>query len=58
MTTPTAAQTRRILHRTDTRLLPFLALLFLLNSLDRSNIGNAESAGFTRPLAAAAAQMR
>ncbi|KAI5777989.1 major facilitator superfamily domain-containing protein [Geopyxis carbonaria] len=41
-------QTARILRRTDLYLLPFLALLFLLNSLDRSNIGNAESAGFTR----------
>lgn len=38
-------------HRTrrklDWILLPFLALLFLLNSLDKSNIGNAETAGFT-----------
>ncbi|CCX12904.1 Similar to Uncharacterized transporter C1039.04; acc. no. Q9US37 [Pyronema omphalodes CBS 100304] len=40
--------TERILHRTDIHLLPFLALLFLLNSVDRSNIGNAESAGFTK----------
>ncbi|KAH0611700.1 uncharacterized protein H6S33_010965 [Morchella sextelata] len=43
-----AAQTQRILRRTDYHLLPFLSLLFLLNSLDRSNIGNAETAGFTR----------
>jgi MFS family permease len=44
----TKPQTERILRRTDIYLLPFLALLFLLNSLDRSNIGNAETAGFTR----------
>ncbi|KAA8911664.1 major facilitator superfamily domain-containing protein [Sphaerosporella brunnea] len=43
-----AATTRHILRRHDVHLLPFLALLFLLNSLDRSNIGNAETAGFTR----------
>ena len=38
-------------HRTvlklDLILLPFVSLLFLLNSLDRSNVGNAETANFT-----------
>ena len=38
---------RRTVHKLDLLLLPFLALLFLLNSLDKSNIGNAETAGFT-----------
>ncbi|TKA31051.1 hypothetical protein B0A50_02019 [Salinomyces thailandicus] len=38
---------RRTVRRLDFILLPFLALLFLLNSLDKSNIGNAETAGFT-----------
>lgn len=38
---------RRTLRKLDFILLPFLALLFLLNSLDKSNIGNAETAGFT-----------
>lgn len=38
---------RRTVRKLDTILLPFLALLFLLNSLDKSNIGNAETAGFT-----------
>lgn len=38
---------RRIVRKLDAILLPFLALLFLLNSLDKSNIGNAETAGFT-----------
>ncbi|KAJ4399526.1 hypothetical protein N0V91_009351 [Didymella pomorum] len=38
---------KRTLLKLDTLLLPFLALLFLFNSLDKSNIGNAESAHFT-----------
>lgn len=38
---------RRVRRKLDFILLPFLALLFLLNSLDKSNIGNAETAGFT-----------
>ena len=38
---------RRTMRKLDFVLLPFLALLFLLNSLDKSNIGNAETAGFT-----------
>ncbi len=42
----------RLNHRTvlklDTILLPFVSLLFLLNSLDRSNVGNAETANFTK----------
>ncbi len=37
---------RRTVRKLDFILLPFLALLFLLNSLDKSNIGNAET-GFT-----------
>lgn len=40
----------RILRKLDTYLLPFLALLFTINSLDRSNIGNAETAHFTSDL--------
>lgn len=39
---------RRTVRKLDCLLLPFLALLFMLNSLDKSNIGNAETAGFTR----------
>lgn len=38
----------RVVRKLDRMLLPFLSLLFLLNSLDRSNIGNAETAHFTR----------
>lgn len=45
---PSHHLTRRIRRRTDLYLLPFLSLLFMLNSLDRSNVGNAETAGFTK----------
>ena len=38
---------RRTKRKLDWILLPFLASLFLLNSLDKSNVGNAETAGFT-----------
>ncbi|KAF2101231.1 MFS general substrate transporter, partial [Rhizodiscina lignyota] len=38
---------RRTKRKLDFILLPFLALLFLFNSLDKSNIGNAETANFT-----------
>lgn len=40
--------TRRTIRKLDLILLPFLSILFLVNSLDRSNIGNAETAHFTR----------
>ncbi|KAL7270121.1 hypothetical protein RUND412_007179 [Rhizina undulata] len=43
-----SSSTTRIRRKTDLYLLPFLSLLFLLNSLDRSNVGNAETAGFTK----------
>ena len=39
---------RRTKRKLDFILLPFLVVLFLLNSLDKSNVGNAETAGFTR----------
>lgn len=35
------------LRKLDLILLPFLAILFLFNSVDKANIGNAESAHFT-----------
>ena len=43
-----SALDRRTKRKLDLILLPFLALLFLLNSMDKSNIGNAETAGFTQ----------
>jgi hypothetical protein len=45
---PSAVHATRALLKLDFILLPFLCALFLLNSLDRSNIGNAETANFTR----------
>lgn len=36
---------RRTIRKLDFILLPFLCTLFLLNSLDKSNVGNAETAG-------------
>ncbi|GAB7358126.1 hypothetical protein MBLNU230_g0285t1 [Neophaeotheca triangularis] len=44
---PDSRVQRRTLLKLDTILLPFLSILFLLNSLDKTNIGNAESGGFT-----------
>ncbi|EQL37281.1 hypothetical protein BDFG_01255 [Blastomyces dermatitidis ATCC 26199] len=48
-----SAEPDRSIHTSTVRkldfiLLPFLSVLFLVNSLDRSNIGNAETAHFTR----------
>lgn len=39
---------RRTVRKLDWILLPFLSVLFCLNSLDRTNVGSAESAHFTR----------
>ncbi|KAK3381098.1 major facilitator superfamily transporter [Podospora didyma] len=41
------AEARRINRRIDVALVPLLSLLYLLNGLDRSNIGNAQTQGFT-----------
>ena len=38
MSSANAALNRRTVRKLDTVLLPFLALLFLFNSLDRSNV--------------------
>lgn len=40
-----ATQTKALLRKCDKVLLPFLALLYLLSFLDRTNIGNAKLAG-------------
>ncbi|KAG9674375.1 MFS general substrate transporter, partial [Aureobasidium melanogenum] len=45
-----ARLSRRVVLKFDLLLLPFLCLLFLLNSLDKSNVGNAESGHFTEDL--------
>ncbi|KAL2176739.1 major facilitator superfamily domain-containing protein [Thermothelomyces heterothallicus CBS 202.75] len=40
-----ARLTRRILFKTDTRIIPILSLLFLCSFLDRTNVGNARILG-------------
>lgn len=42
--------TRNILFKTDTRVLPILALLFLCSFLDRTNVGNAKIIGLAEDL--------
>jgi hypothetical protein len=45
-----AGETAKILHKIDYRLLPILALLYLLTFLDKGNIGNAKVAGMAEDL--------
>ncbi|KAG5803600.1 hypothetical protein H9Q74_012430 [Fusarium xylarioides] len=45
-----ARLTRRVLFKTDTRVLPSLALLFLCSFLDRTNVGNAKIIGMEKDL--------
>lgn len=45
-----ARLTRSILFKTDTRVLPILALLFLCSFLDRTNVGNAKIIGLEEDL--------
>jgi hypothetical protein len=47
----TRAMSRRVNLKMDIALLPFLALLYLFNGLDRSNVGNAETNGRLQLLA-------
>lgn len=42
--------TKRLVRKVDVVLLPFLALLYLLSFLDRTNIGNARLAGLEKSL--------
>ncbi|KAF4826948.1 putative transporter [Colletotrichum tropicale] len=44
------AATKRLLRKMDWALIPFLALLYLLSFLDRTNIGNARLAGIETDL--------
>lgn len=39
---------KHVNRKIDIALLPFLSLLYLLNGLDRSNVGNAETQGMSR----------
>jgi hypothetical protein len=42
----------RVNRKLDVALLPCLSLLYLFNGLDRSNVGNAETQGFTKDIGA------
>jgi len=41
---------RRLVWKFDLRLLPVLAVMYLFNSLDKSNLGNAKTAGLEKSL--------
>ncbi|KAK7421662.1 hypothetical protein QQX98_002129 [Neonectria punicea] len=45
-------QTRALNRKLDVALLPLLSLLYLFNGLDRGNVGNAETQGFTKDIGA------
>jgi MFS family permease len=44
------AQHRALNRKLDLYMVPFLALIYLFNGLDRSNLGNAQTGGFTSDL--------
>lgn len=46
----TPESTKKLLRKIDKTLVPFLALLYLLSFLDRTNIGNARLAGLEEDL--------
>ncbi|KAE8356815.1 major facilitator superfamily domain-containing protein [Aspergillus coremiiformis] len=45
-----AEQKKTLLHKSDVRLVPMLAVLYLVSHLDRSNIGNAKTEGLMEDL--------
>ncbi|CAH0046229.1 unnamed protein product [Clonostachys solani] len=53
MTPEEALLSRRINRKMDLAMLPMLSLLYLFNGLDKGNIGNAETQGFTKDIGAA-----
>ena len=44
------AAERRLVWKYDLRILPVLAVMYLFNALDKSNLGNAKTAGLTEDL--------
>ncbi|KAL2808992.1 major facilitator superfamily domain-containing protein [Aspergillus granulosus] len=52
----TEVEEQQIVKKLDRRLVPFLALLYLLSFLDRSNIGNAKIAGLMEDLKLSSSQ--
>ena len=47
---PDPVAERRVLRKFDLHLLPVLAIMYVFNSLDKSNLGNAKTAGLERSL--------
>ncbi|WYZ41132.1 hypothetical protein EsH8_V_000027 [Colletotrichum jinshuiense] len=47
-----ATMNRRVNRKMDIALLPLLSLLYLFNGLDRGNVGNAQTQGFTTDIGA------
>lgn len=41
---------RRLLRKFDLHILPLLVMMYLFNSLDKSNLGNAKTAGLEKDL--------
>ncbi|OJJ51155.1 hypothetical protein ASPZODRAFT_55979 [Penicilliopsis zonata CBS 506.65] len=52
----TTAEEKEVVKRFDRQLVPFLAFLYLLSFLDRSNIGNAKIAGLSEELPLSSSQ--
>jgi len=50
ITTEEKHQSRALNRKFDLFVLPFCVLVYLLNGLDRSNLGNAQTNGFTKDL--------
>ncbi|KAI5456668.1 major facilitator superfamily domain-containing protein [Mariannaea sp. PMI_226] len=50
------AETRRILRKVDYRIVPALAVMYLISFIDRSNIGNAKVAGMNEDLGLSGSQ--
>jgi MFS family permease len=50
ITTIDAKKERAVVWKLDLHLLPLLAIMYLFNSLDKSNMGNAKTAGLAKDL--------
>ncbi|KAH8815978.1 major facilitator superfamily domain-containing protein [Xylogone sp. PMI_703] len=57
VTTEEKAMSRALNRKLDIFLLPFLSLLYLFNGLDRGNVGNAQTQGFTNDIGTAASDL-
>ena len=50
LTTIDPVAERKLVWKFDLRILPVLAVMYLFNSLDKSNLGNAKTAGLEKDL--------